>query len=135
MPLFRLNVNAAMGWVLLASGALAFAGLALSNLQQAAVLGLGPLMQWSGATGGLFAVLALCMAWLFRGLPLSFPLSSGRDLALRQLSRLVCLAYLLVHLYAFTRLAALWTVGCMSLAAFGLVLSKLPGGARRGAAS
>lgn len=133
MPLFRLNVNAAMGWVLLASGALAFAGLALSNLQQAAVLGLGPLMQWSGATGGLFAVLALCMAWLSRGLPLS--LSSGRDLALRQLSRLVCLAYLLVHLYAFARLAALWTVGCMSLAAFGLVLSKLPGGARRGGAS
>lgn len=135
MPLFRLNANAAIGWVLLASGALAFAGLALSNLQQAVTLGLGPLMQWSGATGGLFAALAICMAWLSRGLPLPLSLSSGRDLVLRQLSRLVCLAYLLVHLYAFTRLAALWTVGCMSLAVFGLVLSKLPGGARRGGAS
>ena len=134
MPLFRLNANAAMGWMLLAGGALALAGVALSSLPQAAALGLAPLMQWSGALGGLVAALAICMAWLSRGQASSSASfgSSGSEWALRQLGKLVCLAYLLVHVYAFTRLAALWPVGCMGLAVWGLLLGRRPSGLRHG---
>lgn len=130
MPLFRLNANAAIGWLLLAGGALAFAGLAVSNLPQAAALGLAPLMHWSAGLGVLLGALAACMAWLARGRSSS----SGYEPALRQINKLVCLAYLLVHLYAFTRLAALWTVCCVGLAAFGLLLNTLPVSARHGRA-
>lgn len=130
MPPLQQDAKAPSKWALLAACAMVLAGLAWSSWPQAAALGLGALMQVNGVLGLLLASLAVAMAWQSRK-PAPFAEST---LALRLAVKLVAVVYLLAHLYAFSRLAALWTMGGVCLAVWGWCLGKSqttsrPGGA------